>query len=462
MTLYLYNTLHRAKEPFEPIKAPNVGLYGCGPTVYDYLHIGNLRTYIFEDVLRRILTYNGFSVNHVMNITDVGHLTSDADEGSDKLMKAVRDQNLPVSVESMFQLAQKYTEVFFQDAKKLNILKPQTVCKASAHVEDMINLIKKIEENGYTYTSSVGLMFDTSKFPTYGNLARLNLAQQQAGAKVMADTSRKNPSDFALWVTNQPNHLMQWESPWGKGFPGWHIECSAMSMKYLGNQFDIHCGGVDHIPVHHTNEIAQSEAATGRQAVNYWVHGEFLVVNASKMAKSKGGFIRLQDLEEKSFQPLAYRYLCLTAHYRSQLAFTWENMQAAQNAYTNLLHRIQRENSKEGSPNPLLKNQFTKEFMDRINDDMDMPGAMALLWTVLKSDLASSDKIQLVKEFDKILGLDLLQNESLPEGAQELIDLRNEARIRKDWITADHLRQQLLELGIKIEDSSSGTQWFKI
>ncbi len=459
MILKLFNTMGRQKEEFKPIHEDHVGMYACGPTVYDYQHIGNLRTYIFEDLLRRILEYNGYSVKHVMNVTDVGHLTSDADVGEDKLMKTIRKLGLQPSVETMMALAQKFEDRFFEDCAKLNIHKPTIICKASEHVPAMIEFIERIETNEYTYPTSVGLIFNSRKYTNYASLAKLNLEKQKAGARVKVDPERKNSSDFALWVSNQPSHLMQWDSPWGRGFPGWHIECSAMSNKYLGDQFDIHCGGIDHIPVHHTNEIAQSESVTGKKWVNYWLHGEFLVLDKEKMSKSQGGFIILEDVEKREIHPLAYRYMCLTAHYRSTLSFSWDNLQMAQQAYNSLKNRVELAKQEVGTPNPKLKDDFAAEFLSHVNNDMNLPQALGLVWIMLKSELSGAEKLDLVSFFDQVLGLNLIEEKSLSEAAAQLVKDREDARENKEWVKSDQIRDQLLEMGILIEDTAKGTRW---
>ena len=459
MTLKLFNTMGRQKEDFVPIHKDFVGMYACGPTVYDYQHIGNLRTYIFEDLLRRILEYNEYSVKHVMNVTDVGHLTSDADVGEDKLMKSIRKLGLQPSVETMMDLARKYEDRFFEDCAKLNILKPTIISKASEHVSEMISFIKRIEANDYTYPTSVGLIFNSRKYSKYASLAKLNLDNQKAGARVKIDSERKNPSDFALWISNQPSHLMQWESPWGRGFPGWHIECSAMSNKYLGDHFDIHTGGIDHIPVHHTNEIAQSESATGKKWVNYWLHGEFLVLDKEKMSKSSGGFITLVNVEKREIHPLVYRYMCLTAHYRSALSFSWDNLKMAQQAYNSLKNRIELAKHEGGFRNPKMKDEFAAEFLNHINNDMNLPQALGVVWTMLKSELSGEEKISLISKFDKVLGLNLIVEKSISLQAEQLIKDREKARQNKEWTKSDLIRDQLLEMGIKIEDTTDGTRW---
>ncbi|RLE47067.1 cysteine--tRNA ligase [Candidatus Woesearchaeota archaeon] len=463
-SLKLYNTLHRKEEVFRPIEDNKVRMYCCGPTVYDFAHIGNLRTYVFEDVLKRVLLFNKFEVLHVMNLTDVGHLVSDAEEGEDKLVKAIKREGLPLTKESMLKIAGKYTKAFKEDIKRLNIIEPDIWCKATEHIPEMIELIKRIEKNNYTYKTSVGLMFDTSKFKYYAELGRLKLEQLRPGKKTLSDPERRNPSDFALWITNQPKHVMLWDSPWGRGFPGWHIECSAMAIKYLGEQFDIHCGGVDHINVHHTNEIAQAEAATGKHPwVRFWLHGEFLTINKEKMAKSKGAFFILQDLVDKGFDPLVFRYFCFSAHYRSHLNFDFEALTAAKNAFEHLKDRVL--DFKENQSSNPTANSYSEDFLNAVNDDLDMPKALSVLWAVVKdSGLGNKEKYDLILEFDKVfgLGLDKLEREKLSPELMELIKERERARKEKDWKKADELRDELKKKGIIVEDSPDGTKWKKV
>src|SRR3989344_577717 len=402
--LKLYNTLTRKKETFKPLKDNLAKIYTCGPTVYNYAHIGNLRTYIFEDILKRVLFYNKYKVKHVMNITDVGHLTSEADTGEDKLEKGAKREG-----KTAWEIAEVYTKTFKEDIKKLNIIYPNIWCKATNHIKEQIDLIKSLEKRGFTYKIEDGIYFNTSKLKDYGKLARLNKEKLKAGARIDIK-DKKNPTDFALWKFSPKNKKrdMEWKSPWGKGFPGWHIECSAMSMKYLGNTFDIHCGGIDHIPVHHTNEIAQSEAATGKKFVNYWIHGEFLVLKDAKMAKSEDNFITLNTLIEKNYAPLAYRYLCLTAHYKSPLEFGYNNLDGTQNALNKLRNKILEIKNKKGKPSGNRALIYEKKFLDYINDDLNIPRALALLWELLDdNNLAIQDKYKLAIKFDKILGLDL-------------------------------------------------------
>lgn len=451
--LYLYNTLTRKKEVFKPIKGKKVGFYACGPTVYNFAHIGNLRTYIFEDVLKRVLIYNKYKVNHIENITDVGHLASDADEGEDKMMQALKREGLKADEKSLLKLADKYTKAFKHDISALNISEPDKWTKATDHVKDMIKLNQKIEKNGYTYETEDGLYFDTTKLKDYGKLAGLDKVDLRAGARVDMGT-KKSPTDFALWIKavgENKNHVMVWNSPWGKGFPGWHIECSAMSMKYLGEHFDIHAGGIDHIPVHHTNEIAQNEGATGKQSVNFWLHGEFLVLDKAKMAKSAGNFITLQTILDKSFDPLAYRYLNLQTHYRQKLNFSWLALEAAQNALVELRNQIRLLSGK----GKVIKN-YQEKFVKVINDDLNMPKVLALIWDLLKSKEQAGDKLKTILEFDQVLGLGLDEIEDIPKEVQELAQERQEARENKDFAKADELRKMIEEKCCVVEDTGDG------
>ena len=461
MKLKLYNTLGRKKEEFKPIKKGKVGLYCCGPTVYWYQHIGNLRTYISEDILKRVLIQNKYTVKHIVNVTDVGHLTSDADEGEDKLVKALKRENLPLTKKAMLKLSDKYFNVFKTDLKKLNILMPNKWPRATEHVNDMINLIKRIEKKGYTYKTSVGLIFDASKFKNYAKFGRLNLGELEKGARGKEDPERRNASDFALWLTNQPNHIMLWDSPWGAGFPGWHIECSTMSMKYLGEHFDIHCGGKEHIQVHHTNEIAQSEAAIGKKWVNYWLHTDWLTLKHGKMSKSKGSFIQLTDLINKGYSPLDFRYLTLTAHYRSKLVFDWKSLDSAKKAFTRLKNKVIEFKKNKVSKNPKNSEKYVKKFYNSLNDDLNVPNALAIMWEVIKAkNIGNLEKLNLLYDFDSILGLDLKKVKEekikLPKDILELSELREEARKKKDWKTSDKIRNKLKENGCSIKDTPNG------
>ncbi|MCH8325656.1 MAG: cysteine--tRNA ligase [Bacteroidetes bacterium] len=401
--LKLYNTLTRTKEEFKPIKPKKVGLYACGPTVYDYAHIGNLRAYIFEDVLKRVLIYNGYKVEHIENITDVGHLVSDADEGEDKMMKALAREGLEPNKKSLLKLADKYADCFKDDIAKLNISEPNKWVKATDHVKDMVKLIEEIAKNDLTYETVDGLYFDTSKFKDYGKLANLDIAGLKAGARV-AMGNKKNPTDFALWIKavgDNANQVMVWESPWGTGFPGWHIECSAMSMKYLGKTFDIHTGGIDHIPIHHNNEIAQAESVTKKQYVKYWLHNEFITIENQKISKSLGNTVLLRQIEDRGFTALAYRYWLLTGHYRTPLNFTWEALKGAEIAFSRLLRLFVED---LGSKNGTIHKEYQERFHRYINNDLDTPGALALLSELTKDESVSKgDKRITLLDFDKVL-----------------------------------------------------------
>lgn len=455
----LYNTLTRQKQEFKPLHDKKVGLYTCGPTVYNYAHIGNLRTYIFEDILRRVLEFNGYKVKHLMNITDVGHLTSDADTGEDKLEKGAKREG-----KSVWEIAEFYTQAFKENLQDLNIQEPTIWCKATDYIKEQIKFVKELEKKGLTYKASDGVYFDTSKYPDYPKLARLNLEGQKEGARVEANKEKRNPTDFALWKFSYPNgrsfdsaqddaakrRQMEWKSPWGVGFPGWHLECSAISLKFLGKQFDIHTGGIDHIPVHHTNERAQNWGLLNKEVVKWWLHGEFLIINEGKMAKSEGNFITLQTLKEKNINPLAYRYFCLQAHYRSKLNFSWEALEGAQSGYNNLVGEI----SKLAKPHGVCL-ELEEKFQNAINDDLNLPMALAVLQETLKSACPSSAKRATIIKFDKVLGLNLNQYKKEKVVSREvgkLIKERQVARQNKDFKKADEIRQKLEKQGIKIKD----------
>ena len=465
MEVRLYNTLGREMQEFKPINKSEVGLYCCGPTVYNYAHIGNLRTYVFEDLLRRTLEFAGYKVNHVMNVTDVGHLTGDADDGEDKMEKSARETG-----RSPEEIAVFYTDAFFKDIDRLNIMRPVTACVATKHIGNMIALIKKLENMGFTYTEGGNVYFDTSKLDNYGELALLDRQKLRAGARIEVDGNKKNPRDFVLWFTKSKfeNHIMQWDSPWGKGYPGWHIECSAMSMKYLGEQFDIHCGGIDHIPVHHTNEIAQSEAASGKKWVNYWIHGEFLLMDKQKMAKSAGNFLTLQSLIDQGYDPLDYRFFCLGGHYRSQLVFNFESLDAARNARLNLVERVS-ELKSEAEPASSVEGaaaEILERFSGDVLSDLNAPKALASMWALLKDrQIPADQKLAALMKMDSVLGLELDKVEgSLPELTDEemaLVKEREEARTSKNWAKADELRDKLLEMGIVVKDTAAGSRWKK-
>jgi cysteinyl-tRNA synthetase len=474
MALRLYNTLTRKKEDFQPIEGSKVRMYTCGPTVYNYAHIGNLRSYIFADILRRTLSYTGFEVPQVMNVTDVGHLTSDEDAGEDKLDRQARE-----SGRDIWEIARFYEAQFFEDIKALNIEMPATVARATEHVPDMVELIKKIVANGHAYETAQALYFDISTFPKYTELSRQSLEDKLVGARdeVQEDPEKKHPADFALWfkaVGRFENHLMRWDSPWGVGFPGWHVECSAMAMRYLGETLDIHTGGEDHIWVHHPNEIAQSEAASGKKFVRFWMHGAFLVVGRDsgddgeqKMAKSEGNFLRLQTLIDKGYDPLAYRFLCFSAHYRAKLKFTWESMDGAVAGYTGLKDFVARAVQIGGEEGEWV-GEFRKRFSDAICDDLNMPQAMAAVSEMVREAERRRDYgvLDALYDFDRVLGLDLRESAERATagdaGVDALIRQREEARAAKDWATADRIRKELSDQGIVIEDTPSGTLWRRI
>jgi cysteinyl-tRNA synthetase len=451
MPLSLYDTYQRAIRLFAPLRPDHVGLYCCGPTVYDYAHIGNLRTYIFEDLLRRVLQFNGYTVRHVVNITDVGHLVSDADEGEDKMEKGSRRAG-----ESAWALAERYTQAFQADMRALNLLEPTLWCRATDHIAEQIAFIATLEQKGYTYRTADGIYFDTSRQDRYGYLARLDHAGLQAGKRVGLGDKRQ-PTDFALWKFSPPEQQrqMEWDSPWGRGFPGWHIECSAMSAKYLGPWFDIHCGGEDHIPVHHSNEIAQTEACHGTRLANFWMHGYFLQLGEAKMSKSSGDFLRLQTLIDQGFDPLAYRYLCLTAHYRRQLNFSWEALAAAQSALNRLRELYWRWPSGGGGNEGWLK-----RFRAQINQDLNLPRALALVWELVKSPLPDEVKRATLDGCEPVLGLRLSEwlpaaELPIPAEVQALAEQRQRARSAKQWAEADALRARIAELGFQVEDTST-------
>lgn len=453
ITLRLFDTYTRRVRDFEPLHPPQVGLYTCGPTVYDYAHIGNLRTYLFEDSLRRVLELNGYTVKHVMNITDVGHLVSDADEGEDKMEKGSERTG-----KSAWEIASLYTAAFRDDARRLNIIEPTIWCKATEHIPEQIDLIRCIETKGYTYRTSDGIYFDTSQLNDYGYLARLDVDGLQAGARIDPGEKR-HVTDFALWKfsPSDQKRQMEWDSPWGRGFPGWHIECSAMSTKYLGAFFDIHCGGEDHISVHHPNEIAQTQACHGTRLANFWMHGYFLQLDDARMAKSAGGFLRVQTLIDRGYDPVAYRLFCLNAHYRAKLNFNWESLDGAATA----LQRLRLTAYEWGKPG-MLDESFADRFRAHVNDDLNMPRAMALTWELVKSDLPASTKKATLLYFDRIFGLRLAEWEPTAETVSEqvtaLVQQRDQARAQKRWQDADVLRTHIIAAGYDVEDTPQGSR----
>jgi len=488
MGLRVYNTLGHKIEDFIPIDTQKVGFYGCGPTVYNYAHIGNLRAYVFQDTLSRLLRFLGYRLTHVMNITDIGHLSGDADDGEDKMVKTAKERG-----QSVLEIADFYTKAFFADTERLNIRRPDVVCKATDHVSDMIALIQRIEANGHTYSAGGNLYYDIMTFPQYGELASLRLEDLKAGARIEVDENKRNPHDFVLWFTKSKfeNQALVWDSPWGRGYPGWHIECSAMSMKYLGEQFDIHTGGIDHIRIHHTNEIAQSQGATGKKWVNYWLHNEFLVMNKGKMSKSTGDFITLEKVIEAGFAPLDYRFLLLGGHYRSQLTFSWEAMETARNARKSLEQRIAHLLTESGTLQDYPKDGLTAEqaagllhtekarryvtgFIQALEEDISTPRALSVLQQAVKDkELEAAEAVRLIRIFDTVLGLNLVAEAatqaSVVTGAcdnaaeiEQLVAERTEAKKRKDFKRADEIRALLKAKEIILEDTASGTVWRKM
>lgn len=454
MALEIYNTLSREKEKFVPITPPNVGLYTCGPTVYWYQHIGNLKAYVFADTLKRVLVYDGYKVKHVINVTDVGHLTSDEDTGEDKIEKAASKEGKTAK-----EISEHYFDLFQKDLNKLNIIPPFVWSWATKHIQDQINLVKKLEEKGYTYKTSDGIYFDTSKInpEDYARLGKLDIKGLQAGKRIEL-SEKKNKTDFALWKFSEKPGLRQqeWDSPWGIGFPGWHIECSAMSMKYLGEQFDIHTGGEEHIPVHHTNEIAQSECTTGKKPwVKYWMHQRWLVdETGEKMSKSKGGILTLSQLEEKGYSPMVYRYFVLGTHYRKPLYFSFEKIDAAKNAYGRLKNILE-ELKDDGKSNQ----KYLDEFQKAIDEDLNTPEALQVLWKLIRDESAEG-KYQTIKKIDKVFGLKLLEKETveIPENVKELLEKRKDAREQKSWAESDKLRDKIQDLGFQVIDTKEGQE----
>ena len=460
MSLKLYNTLSKKKEEFKPLQENQVRIYSCGPTVYSFAHIGNFRAYVFMDTLRRVLKANDYDLKHVMNITDVGHLESDADEGEDKMEKAAKKEN-----KDPYEIAAFYTDIFFKDMGRLNIERPEIIAKATDHIEDMLEFVKILVEKGYAYETSKAIYFDISKLDKYPVLSNRNIDDQIAGARVDVDEEKKSPYDFAVWIKAPETHIMKWESPWGLSYPGWHLECSAMGRKYLGDEFDIHTGGIDHIPTHHENEIAQSKGCCGKIPAKTWMHVEFLQVDGGKMSKSLGNTYTLDQLLEKGIEPLSYRLFCYTAHYRTKLNFTFESAISTQKALNRLregyiAHSISNEKVSEEE----IQN-YRQKFLDAVNDDLNMPLAMGIVWEVVRNQVKSKDFANLLEEFDKILGLDIINSKKyleeqekieLPEEILDLVNQRKEARKNKNWAESDRIRDLLKEKGYLVKDTKDG------
>ncbi len=459
MPLRLYNSLTRAKDDFVPAAPPKVSLYTCGPTVYNYQHVGNYRTYIFEDLLVRTLKLLGFEPTRVMNITDVGHLTSQGDEGEDKMeVGAAREGK------TAWDIAKFYTEAFLADVKELGLLPADILCKATDYIPEQIALVQKLDAKGFVYKTADGLYFDTAKLPDYGKLmTKEHLEGLKSGARVEANPEKRHMTDFALWKFSPKGttRQMEWESPWGKGFPGWHIECSAMAMRFLGETLDIHCGGIDHVPVHHTNEIAQSEGATGKPFARFWMHAEFLLMNNAKMAKSAGGFVKLADLKDKGFSPLDYKYHCLTAHYRKQLDFTWESLEGSKTARRRLKDAVAAlagETPKPGCAD------FSARFKEALADDLNAPSALAVVWDALKSGIPGGAKKTFLEEAEAALALGLFDVDSVaavPAEVSALLDRRSQAKAKKDFAESDRIRKQIEELGYLVKDGKDGAKAVK-
>ena len=456
----IYNTLTKKIEEFVPYHKDKVTMYTCGPTVYHYAHIGNLRTYIMEDILEKSLNYLGYNVKRVMNITDVGHLSSDADTGVDKMVAGAKREH-----KTVLEIAEYYTNCFKQDCAKLNIKWPETVIPATSLIDYYIEFIKSLLDKGYAYLSNGNVYFDTSKLNDYYKLTNHNEAELLSGARedVEEDKNKRNKTDFVLWFTKSKfeDQELKWDSPWGLGYPGWHIECSCISLKYLGEELDIHCGGVDNIFPHHTNEIAQTESYIGKKWCNYWIHGEHLNDATGKMSKSKGEFLTVDLLEQKGYNPLAYRLFCLQSHYKNQLVFTYDSLDGSQNAYNKLINKIKSIKEDESEINQEAFDKYNDEFKKALEDNLNTSNALTVLYDVLKSEINNNTKLALIESFDKVLSLDLLKEDSvdtdLDNYVKEMIEKRKEAKINKDFVLADSIREELLSKGIILKDTREGT-----
>lgn len=458
MNLYFYNTLTKKKDLFNPTSKKEVKIYSCGPTVYKNATIGNMRTNIFQDVLRRVLRYNNYKIKHAMNITDVGHLVSDSDEGEDKMLKSAREEH-----KTPLEIAEYYTNLFFEDLKELNIEIPEIVCKATDHIKEMLEYVQKLVENEYAYETSTAIYFDISKLDKYPILSNLDLENQKAGARVEVDLEKKNPQDFALWIKAPENHLMKWDSPWGKSYPGWHIECSAMGQKYLGEQFDIHTGGIDLIPTHHENEIAQSKGRCGKIPANYWMHGEYLLINGGKMSKSLGNVYLVKDIKEKGYEPIVYKLFSYSCHYRNKLNFTWEGIEASSKSLERLRNSYQTnlkgEDSLTDSDREKL-NEIEENFHKAINDDLNMPLAMSFVWEAARFEKKNLEVAKLLEKFDTVLGIKIdkieQKKQEIPQEILNLLEERKRARDNKEWEKSDELRNLIKEKGYVVKDTKEG------
>ena len=457
MDIFFYNTLTREKEIFKSIDEKEVRIYSCGPTVYKDATIGNMRTSIFQDVLRRVLRYNGYKLKHVMNITDVGHLVSDGDEGEDKMIKSAREEH-----KSPTEIAAHYTKLFFDDLKLLNIETPEIVCKATDHIKEMLEYVETLVEKGYAYETSTAIYFDVSKLDKYPILSNLNVEDQKAGARVEVDPEKKNPYDFALWIKAPENHLMKWDSPWGPSYPGWHIECSAMGQKYLGEQFDIHTGGIDLIPTHHENEIAQSKGYCGKIPARFWLHGEYLLINGGKMSKSLGNVYLVKDFIDRGYTPLTYKLFSYSSHYRNKLNFTWEGMTAAEKALERLKNGYKLHLNGTDNVEEEVVNQYEERFHRAINDDLNMPLAMGVVWEVIRNNKKAPKLAKLLLKFDEVLGLKIdeedKKQEDIPGEILNLIEERKIARSNKNWEESDRIRDLINSKGYNIKDTKDGTE----
>ncbi len=459
MDIYFYNTLTKKKELFKTIEPQKVKMYSCGPTVYKDATIGNMRTNLFQDTLRRVLEYNGYEVKQVMNITDVGHLVSDGDEGEDKMLKSAREEH-----KTPMEIAEHYTKLFFRDLERLNVEMPEVICKATDHIKEMLEMVQKIMERGYAYETSTAIYFDVSKLDEYGILSGIKLDEQKSGARVEVDPEKKNPYDFALWIKAPENHLMKWDSPWGPSYPGWHIECSAMSTKYLGEEFDIHTGGIDLIPTHHENEIAQNKGACGKIPAHYWMHGEYLLINGGKMSKSLGNVYLLDDIVKRGYDPLVYRLFNFSCHYKGKLNFTWEGIEAASTALTRLRDGYQKHLTGNADVPDEVIAEIENKFHQAINGDLNMPLAMSAVWEAVKYQDKSPKMAKLLEKFDTVLGLKITEKkeEEIPQEILDLVEQRKIARQEKNWAESDRLRDLITEKGYSVKDTKDGVEVSKI